>query len=193
MRATSVLKSLALTAVLALPVLGYAQGGERAGGVVSESIKSVSTVEKVDAETREVTLRREDGSLVTIVAGEDVRNFDQIRVGDIVETEVTGTLAIALESAHTKTRQRRDVYGGSRAPLGAKPGAQTIHTVEVLATVEDVDPETREVTVKGPRRTVVLEVAEDVDLSTIKKGDNVRAVYIETMSIRVRAPGKPSK
>jgi Cu/Ag efflux protein CusF len=44
--------------------------------------------------------------------------------------------------------------------------------------------------VRGAVQTVTLKVAEDVDLSQIKPGDNVRAVYIETVSIRVRSPGK---
>jgi hypothetical protein len=36
---------------------------------------------------------------------------------------------------------------------------------------------------------VQLKVDESVDLSRIKRGDNVRAVYIETISIRV-VPGR---
>lgn len=67
---------------------------------------------------------------------------------------------------------------------------KTTHTVEIVATVEAVDPKAREVTVRGALQTVVLEVAEGVDLSRIKVGDNVRAVYVESISIQVKAPGK---
>jgi len=79
---------------------------------------------------------------------------------------------------------------GSRAKLGEKPGASTTRTVDIVATVQSVDPKARLITVRGALQTVTLKVAEDVDLSQIKPGDNVRAVYIETVSIRVRSPGK---
>ena len=68
--------------------------------------------------------------------------------------------------------------------------AQSDSTVEITATVEAIDLRTREVTVRGPKQTVVVKVADDIDLSGIKRGDNVHAVYIETVSIQVRAPGR---
>jgi Cu/Ag efflux protein CusF len=184
--------TLALACALALPVAAQAQEApaDMPGGVVAETLRGVSTVEKIDAKTREVTLKREDGSLVTVVAGEEVRNFDQIRVGDIVEVEVTEALAIAVAPAFTQVRERRDEYSGYRAKLGDKPGMKTTHTVEAVATVEAIDAKAREVTVKGAKQTVVLKAGEGVDLSTIKKGDNVSVVYEESVSIQVRAPGK---
>jgi Cu/Ag efflux protein CusF len=160
------------------------------GTAMAASIQGSATVEKIDRSTREVTLKRHDGSLVTVVAGAEVRNFDQIRVGDIVETEIIEALAIVLEPAVTQVRERREELSGRRAPLGAKPGAKTTRTVEITATVEAIDLRTREVTVRGPKQTVVVKVADDIDLSGIKRGDNVHAVYIETVSIQVRAPGR---
>ena len=160
------------------------------GTAMAASIQGSATVEKIDRSTREVTLRRHDGSLVTIVAGQEVRNFNQIKVGDIVEAEVIEALAVAVEPAHTQVRERREAVSGSRAKLGEKPGASTTRTVDIVATVQSVDPKARLITVRGALQTVTLKVAEDVDLSQIKPGDNVRAVYIETVSIRVRSPGK---
>ncbi len=183
--------TLTLSAALTLPLASFAQpAGDLPAAAMAESIKGVSSVQKINAKTREVTLKREDGSLVTLVAGEEVRNFDQIRVGDIVEVEVTESLAIALEPAFTQVRERRDEYSGYRAKLGEKPAARTVHTVDAVGTVEAIDPKTREITVKGAKQTVVLKVGESVDLANIKKGDNVRAIYEETISIQVKAPGK---
>ena len=189
MNARSVLKSLALSAVLALPAVAYAQAPMPAGGF-AESIKGTSTIQKIDSKTREVSLKRADGSMVTIVAGEEVRNFDQMKVGDIVETEIVEALAVLLEPAHSQVRERRDEYSAVRAQPGQKPGGKTIHTVDIVATVQDIDAKARTVTVKGALQTVTLKVADEVDLSKVKKGDNVRAVYVETVSIQVKAPTK---
>jgi hypothetical protein len=136
-----------------------------------------------------VTLRRFDGSLLTVVAGEEVRNFDQIRVGDVVEAEIIEALAVVVEPTSTKVRERRDEVSTTRARPGERPGAKTTRTVEIVATVQDIDRASRWVTVRGALQTVQLKVDESVDLSRIKRGDNVRAVYIETVSIRVR-PGR---
>jgi Cu/Ag efflux protein CusF len=158
------------------------------GSAAAASIQASATVEKIDRATREVTLRRHDGSVLTIVAGDEVRNFDQIRVGDIVEAQVTEALAVAVEPASTQVRERRDEISTSRAQPGQRPGAQTTRTVEIVATVQAIDRKARLVTVRGALQTVQLKVAEGVDLSHIKRGDNVRAVYIESFSIRV-VPG----
>jgi Cu/Ag efflux protein CusF len=160
------------------------------GPAMAASIQGSATVERIDRPTREVTLRRHDGSLVTVVAGQEVRNFDQIKVGDIVEAEIIEALAVEVEPASTQVRERRETLSGQRAKPGEKPGASTTRTVEIVATVQSVDPKGRLVTVRGALQTVTLKVAEGVDLSRIKAGDNVRAVYIETISIRVRSPGK---
>jgi hypothetical protein len=53
-----------------------------------------------------------------------------------------------------------------------------------------INAKKREVTVRGALQTVVLKAGEGVDLSPIKVGDNVRAVYIESLSIQVRSPGR---
>ena len=160
------------------------------GPAMAASIQGSATVERINRPTREVALRRHDGSLVTVVAGQEVRNFDQIKVGDIVEAEIIEALAVVVEPASTQVRERRDSVSGSRARPGEKPAAQTTRTVEIVATVQDIDPVARLVTVRGALQTVTLKVAEDVDLSAIKRGDNVRAVYIESISIRVRSPGR---
>jgi bifunctional DNA-binding transcriptional regulator/antitoxin component of YhaV-PrlF toxin-antitoxin module len=160
------------------------------GPAAAVALKSTATVTKVNRKTREVTLKRADESLVTIVAGEEVRNFNQIKVGDIVETEVIEALAVVLEPAHTQVRERRESVAGSRAALGEKPGMKTTRTVEITAQVVAIDAKKREVTVRGAVQTVVLEAGEGIDLSPIKVGDNVRAVYIESLSIQVRSPSR---
>jgi len=201
MKTQLVLKTLTVSLSAALLVAACAQPEKAestaavstvssSSSAMATSIQGRATVEKINRSTREVTLRRQDGSQVTIVAGQEVRNFDQIRVGDIVETEIIEAVAVVVEPAHTQVRERRDEISGYRALPGEKPGAKTTRTVEIVATVQNIDPRTRQVTVKGALQTVTLKVADDVDLSLIKKGDNVRAVYIESISIQVKSPGR---
>ena len=156
------------------------------------ALEGTSVVQEVNKRTREVTLRRQDGSVMSVVVGPEVRNFNQIKVGDIVEAKAIELLAIAVGPAATQVRERRETTGrgDTRSALGEKPAATTQRTVEIVATVQAVDRKARTVTVKGAVQTVTLKVGEDVDLSSIKVGDNVYVVYIESYSISVRSPAK---
>ena len=193
-------KTLAIALATALLAAGCAQPEKTApaqsatvgasGPAAAVALKSTATVTRVDRKTREVTLKRADGSLVTLVAGQEVRNFNQIKVGDIVETEVIEALAVVLEPATTQVRERRESVTGQRAPLGQKPGVKTTRTVEIVAQVVAIDAAKREVIITGAKQTVALKVGEGVNLSAIKVGDNVYAVYVESISIQVRSPGR---
>jgi len=191
MKTRVALKTLTLAVALALPLVAAAETQTgMPGRDFAASIQGTSTIEKIDGKTREVTLKRQDGSLVTIIAGDEVRNFAQMKVGDIVETEIVKAVAVALEPAHTQVRERRDTYSGARALPGEKPGAKTVHSVEVVGMVQAIDTKARQVTIKGANKTVTLGVADDVDLSKVKVGDNVHAGYVESVSIQVKAPTK---
>src|SRR5262245_53897002 len=60
-----------------------------------EKLDLTASVEAIDRDTRMVSLRGKEGRKVTVFAGPDVRNFDQIKVGD--EVMVTFYAAIGAE------------------------------------------------------------------------------------------------
>ncbi|TVP82274.1 MAG: hypothetical protein EA346_03080 [Thioalkalivibrio sp.] len=72
-----------------------------------------------------------------------------------------------------------------RAELGQKPGVRIEHTAAAVGTVTAVDTDTRIVTIRGVERTVVLEVSEEIDLDTISVGDDVNALFQESIAISV--------
>lgn len=158
---------------------------ELPGVVVGAGQVAAATIESVNKETREITLREADGSLSTIVAGDEVRNFDQIEVGDRVVVRQSIGLVMALSPTADGLRERTDRLEVGRAEPGQKPAGVIRKTVEAKATVMDVDMQARTLTLKGPQRTVTLPVAEDIDLGAIKVGDMVDAVYQETIAISV--------
>jgi Cu/Ag efflux protein CusF len=148
---------------------------------------AVATVVGIDKETRTLTLREEDGDGEewSFVAGPEVRNFDQIVRGDLVIAQYYSSFAVALGPKDSGLKGRVDRVEIEKASEGEKPGAKVTHTVAAVGTVEAVDQKTRMVTVKGPRQTVVLDVSEYVDLTKVKIGDEVEAVYIRSYAISV--------
>lgn len=62
------------------------------------------------------------------------------------------------------------------APLRTTKAAVKLHTlrkVEIVATVQEIDAKRRKVVVDGSKVAVLLKVADDFGLSTVRKGDNV--------------------
>ncbi len=153
------------------------------------SATAIATVEAIDQKTREVTLRKEDGELVTLVVSEEARNLPQVQKGDRVTVVYKVGLVVALGPPGKEPVRVEDTQA-ARAPLGEKPGGVIQQTIAVTATVVAINLSTRTVTLKGPRQTIDLPVASDIDLSKVKVGDQVGAVYQQSLALNVEAAAK---
>jgi Cu/Ag efflux protein CusF len=145
-----------------------------------------ATVQKVDKDTREVTLKREDGSVVTIKAPDTVRNFDQIKPGDTVTARYTESVALNIRrSDEPPTASERQTL--KRAPVGSKPSGEQTLTQQVSATVEKINRNTREVTLMAPDgTTTVVKVPEEMKrFDTLKQGDQVVVTATQSLAIDV--------
>jgi hypothetical protein len=159
--------------------------------VVSDSAYLKATIVNVDKKTRKLTLRDDQGNEVVVVAGDEVRNFAQIKKGDILEVEYHRAAASTLQKVGDTTAagQSTDV---ERAPAGAKPGMAAIHTSTIVATVLNVDAKNRLLTVQGPKGGIVTVVvpADMKAFDSLKQGDKISAEYAEAVAISVRTPAK---
>jgi hypothetical protein len=156
--------------------------------IVVNSVTATATVDSINTTNREVVLRREDGSLTSYICGPDVRNFDQIEVGDQVNVTLADELAVALVkgSVPPATVQSTVVV---RAPVGAKPGGKVMDTVGFTARVVTVDYEQRLVTLLMPDgQNKTVKVGPDIDLAKVNPGDIVGVRLTRAMILTV---GKP--
>ena len=159
-----------------------------AAGVVA-SASAVATVEAIDLKTREVTLKKEDGELVTLVVSEEARNLAQVAKGDVVTVAYQVGLVVGLGPPGKEPIRVEDTQA-ARAPAGAKPGGAVQRTVAVTATVVGIDTANHTVTLKGPKQTVALPVSKDIDLTKVKVGDQVGAIYQESFALTVEPAKK---
>lgn len=152
----------------------------------SATATTTAVVEAVNMETREVTLRREDGLVLTFVAGDHVRNLEHVQVGDHVITEYkVGLITSLTPAAEAGIRKRVDTLAVGRAEPGYKPAGVVEKTIEATGTVKAIDMDNRMVTIQGPTRTVMLPVSEEIDLANVKVGDQVNATFRESLAISV--------
>lgn len=164
--------------------------------LATQTTKATATVVSLDAASRTVSLKTASGKVFDIVAGPEVRNFDQIKVGDVVAAEYVQALSLELKkrTAGTTAPGAPTVdQGAARTAQGDKPGVAGGRQVTALADVVAVDTKKHLVTLRGPRGNQVdLNVEDPAQLKNIKKGDQVEVVYTEAVAVVVVEAPKPA-
>jgi hypothetical protein len=165
---------------------------ESAGpGSASRAVTVTATVEHVDVEKREVTLRNADGELKRIRVGDEVRNLPQVRKGDVVTATYYESVALALRDATGQKPSVSVSEGVERAPLGAKPSGAVVQETTLTAKVIALDRKKQTVTLEGPQGgQVTLKVEDPTRLDNVAVGKLVEAVYREAVVISVDKPTK---
>ena len=150
------------------------------------------TISEIDAETRIVTIKGDGGNEAEFIAGPDVKNFAQLKVGDRVTMEITRALALELRKGSTAEVSRQDEADRVSAEAGEAPGGAVGTRTKIMAEVTAVDTANRTVTLKGPNRSIDLAVEDPAQLANIAVGDRVEATYVEALAIQVTpAAAKP--
>jgi len=195
MRTMGTAVAAAVVAVmLAVPVMAAEQKAEpakadRPGAVTMEAVSFTATVDAIDSKTRQITLKGADGSKTSFIAGDEVRNFAQIKKGDIVSFDIVETVALDVQKS-TEEPKMVETESVKRAKLGEKPSG-SIETVGFMtARVEEIDYATRKVGLKMPEGKMVRFTAGDQvkRLNEVKKGDEVVVQYMQKISIKVTSP-----
>jgi hypothetical protein len=148
-----------------------------------------ATILAVARDTRVISLRAESGEQFEFTAGEDVRDFDQLRAGDRVLAHHVRSVSLAPEHGGGELpaaarQQRRPRPSPVAGPAGSIGRQVTVH-----ANVVAVNARERLVTLLGPNgNALVLEIPDRAQLARMHGGDRVRATYTETFALQVRPP-----
>lgn len=194
-------------AVAALAPLAYAQPAQQAQppvaaviaasapgiGAVAGSVQLMATVVALDAATRTVTLKGAKGRVVDVVVPPEAKNFDQIRIGDLVTVDYMRALTLELRGPGSGIRSGSSQTATAPAPAGAVAGGATGRQVVIMANVTAIDKKASVVTLRGPKgNSVDLHVPDAAQLARVKVGDQVEAVYTEAVAISVNHVAKPA-
>jgi hypothetical protein len=154
--------------------------------VVADTIKSTAKVASVDRAKRTVTLRAANGTEETLTLGPEVKNFDQIEVGDTVTAEYVEAVAVHVR-APGEPPSGAAASGIQVAPKGDKPSATMVQQEEMTATIEEIDYAKRTATLRNAQgKTRQINVDERIqNLDRFKKGDEIVISYTEAMAIAV--------
>ena len=154
-------------------------------GLVAGKVTVSATVVAIDAATRTATLRGAKGKVVDVVVPPEVRNFAEIRVGDLVTVEYARALTLQLKPT-PGLRSSTTETATAPAPAGAVAGGAAAKQVVIMANVTAVNAKESTVTLRGPKGNFVdLHVPDAAQLKLVKVGDQVEAVYTEAVAVTV--------
>ncbi len=155
--------------------------------------KVTATITAVDAANRLVTLKGKSGDEEVIKAGPEVKNFDQIKVGDQVVVTLAQGVVLYLAAPGDKDPEPTVTVQGEAAKPGARPAGEVRATIKGQVTVTAIDMKTRFVTLTGAEgRQFKVKAGKEIALEKLKIGDKVNGEYTETVAIAVE-PAKAAK
>lgn len=157
-----------------------------AQGVVGavEPIHMKATIVGIDPGTRALTLKGEGGNVVIVLVGQQVAGFDQLKVGDRVDALYKNALLVKAERVTGKSKGVRERVD-TQTYTPASGGFESARQIEVLATVQKIDRKRRLVTLRGAYQTQTLEAGPQVDLSGVKVGDTIHAVFVSAAAVQI--------
>ena len=190
---------LVAASVLGLGACGYvpvvygadaAQEQQEPSRSVTFGITATATVKAIDPATRTVTLTNSDGEDVEVKCGKQVRNFDQLKVGDKVRAAAFARIEATL--GKEAGAEAADATTIIRSPEGGAPGAVIIKTQQQTAKIQAIDPANRTVTLESldGEKSKQVPVGQDLDLSKLKVGDDITLRVSKGVAIWVPQPGE---
>ena len=195
------IKRSALALAILLPLSGFAQEPAKGNAPVDKSAPAVTLTESVELQgivtaivpkTRSITVKGAAGNEITFTAGPQVKNFKQIKLGDVVTLNYQAALALDLRKGGGRFRERIESEQAVSAPAGAKPAGGIERTLTVIADVTAVDAASGTITLRGPQRSVELAVKDKDLLRDIRVGDQIAATYREAVLVAVTVAPPPA-
>jgi hypothetical protein len=196
------IRSILLAAMIAaVPVLASAQQPaktatvvekEKGAVAVADAIELQGTVTALDKNTRAVTILGASGKVITVTAGPQVKNFNKIKVGDLVTLTYVSALALDLKKGGGRLRERIESEQATAAKPGEKPSGSMSRTVKVIADVTAVDAGAGTITLRGPQHSIDLAVKDKELLRDVRVGDQIFATYEELTVISITPTPPPA-
>ncbi len=182
----------AVCALVGAGLFSAASSSAQEGAFVERTATATATVKSIDKATREVALVTKDGREVTIVAGPDARNFDQIEAGDTLTIAYYGGIVASLAADGAEPIGEQADLTTARAAAGEKPGGAIASEFADTVTFDSFDAASSSVRFTpsdGVQRTVTVQDDKmRAFVQSLKAGDKVDVVMVEVLGIVVDGP-----
>jgi hypothetical protein len=177
---------LAILAVATLVSSAWAQ--QPGGAYTSNVIRTRATVTAIDPATRAVTIQGDHGP-VTVQVSPDVKNFNNLKVGDRVNISYyQGIAAKLVKGGKTVTDPAVSTFR-TGTPAGMRPSGQIGASATVTAKIQDVNLPTNTVAFTDSNGTTHIVQVKTPEMQSfirdLKRGDIVQVTFTDSVAVEV--------
>jgi Cu/Ag efflux protein CusF len=151
----------------------------------SAELQVVAPVQSVDYAARRITLLDSCGAAMEFAVSDQVKRLNEIKPGDKVK--IKSTVAVLAEvrppTAEEAAHPIASVSSGERGGAGSAPMAMQSKGLRVVTTVTNADPQTMQVTLKGPHGdSTTFTAKRPENVKRLRTGDTVVLTYWEAVA-----------
>ena len=176
------MKRLAASGTAALAAAALTLAGARVSYAQSKTITGETknmtvSVEAIEKASREVTVKKPDGTYDVFYIPEGIKRFDTLKIGDKITAKYYENMVVTLKAPGEKP-----VDQASAAAVKAAGGsAGTVsHQRTITATITAIDPKVPSITFSGPKNwSYSTRVQDTKALAKVKVGDKVDITWTE--------------
>jgi hypothetical protein len=148
--------------------------------IPGETITKTATIEAINQQTREITIKDPQRKYTTFTATDEVKRFNEFKVGDTITARYYENLVIRVKLPGEKdvdTAAEGVTPGGAAKPAGTAAKQRTI-----TATITALDPKVPSITLSGPNKwTYSARIEDKKVLDQVKVGDKVDLTWTEAL------------
>jgi len=158
--------------------------GKSGEAVATRYHKFSGTVETVDTASRRLTIKNEYGLIDTINVPPEVKQFDEVSVGDVIEVEVQEGVLFEYQPAGSAATPSQAMVAQARAATDQPPVGAGGATIQTTVTVTAIDPQNRVVHVRDLDGNVYeVRASPTLKIEKLSVGDRLLATYVATAAI----------
>ena len=147
--------------------------------LTGEMTTVTATVEAIETSSREVTLKKPDGTYTVVQVPRDVKRFDTLKIGDKITARYYDNIVLRLKAPGEADKDTVSA-GKTRAAEGKAGTAAAQRTI--TATITAIDRSVPSITFTGPNNWTYSSRVEDTKaLAKVKVGDRVDITWTAAM------------
>ena len=157
--------------------------------ITGETRTVTATVEAIESDSRTLTLKMPDGTIVMITVPETVVRFPEIKVGDVITARYYENVVIRMKKPGEKdvdATSTANIPAGTRGPSGTVAKQRTI-----TATITTINRGVPSITFTGPNGwTYSSKVQDTKGLAGVLVGDKVVITWTDALLVSFETPAK---
>jgi hypothetical protein len=173
------MKRLGMFAVTGMMALAAVPSAAQTKTITGETKTVTASVEAIEKATREVTVKKPDGTYDVFYFPEAIKRFDMLKVGDKITARYYENLVLRLKAPGEKAV---DSSSGGVVRAEGRPAATSSRQRTITATIAAIDPAVPSITFTGPNGWKYSSRVEDKKaLEKVKVGDRLDITWTEAL------------